>query len=666
MATSKKDVADTIKEHTFRKYQDGDHEWSSMHDKIFNEDTSHKCPTYVHQTPPCQGSCPSGEDVRGWLNIARGIEKPEEGTAWQEYAFRRSTDANPFPSVMGRVCPAPCEDGCNRNQVEDRVGINSVEQYIGDHALEEGYKFEAGPETGKKVAIIGGGPAGLAAAYQLRRKGHGVTVFDDHEKLGGMMMYGIPGYRTPRNVLDGEMNRIIDMGVETRLKTRVGTDVTMESLEKDFDAVLFAIGAQSGRNLPVDGSDAANCISGVAFLAAFNEGRLQAVSGKVVVVGGGDTSIDVASVARRIGNISNINEKDRPENVVLGQTAHDVVDVAKKQGADVMLMSRQPIEKMNAAEHEIDDALREGIEIQGSLTPVEVVKGDNGRATALRVAKMDYSSGKGVVVEGSEYDIECDLIVSAIGQVGNMEGYEEFGNERGLMDADSHYQMPDKPGFFACGDIIRPHLLTTVIGQASVAAESIDHYLKHEKIVKRPKVDVHHFSLLDKLRETNLEPEHFEQEGDKTVRSIDRGLRGTSEDGSKSVGGFAIHNYEDRSAHQIVKSDALFLGHFEYEARHKRQEKVPSAEEVLGHFEERTIPLSEEEVVAEAKRCMSCGMCFECDNCVIYCPQDAVHKTPKNESTMGRYVYTDYDRCIGCHICAEVCPTGYIQMGLGE
>lgn len=666
MATSKKDMADTIKEHTFRKYQDGEHEWSSMHDNIFNEDTSHKCPTYVHQTPPCQGSCPSGEDIRGWLNIARGIEKPEEGSTWQEYAFRRSTDANPFPSVMGRVCPAPCEDGCNRNQVEDRVGINAVEQYIGDHALEEGYKFETGPETGKKVAIIGGGPAGLAAAYQLRRKGHGVTVFDDHEKLGGMMMYGIPGYRTPRNVLDGEMNRIIDMGVETRLKTRVGTDVTIDTLEKDYDAVLFAIGAQSGRNLPVEGSDATNCISGVAFLAAFNEGRLQAVSGKVVVVGGGDTSIDVASVARRIGNISNINEKDRPENIVLGQTAHDVVDVAKKQGADVMLMSRQPIEKMNAAKHEIDDALREGIEIKGSVTPVKVIKGDNGRATALRVANMDYSSGKGVVVEGSEYDIECDLIVSAIGQVGNMEGYEEFGNERGLMDADSHYQMPDKPGFFACGDIIRPHLLTTVIGQASVAADSIDHYLNQEKMGKRPKVDVHHFSLLDKLRETNLEPEHFEQEGDQTVRAIDRGLRGTTEDGSKAVGGFAIHNYEDRSAHQIVKSDALFLGHFEHEARHKRQEKVPSAEEVLGHFEERTIPLSEEEVVAEAKRCMSCGMCFECDNCVIYCPQDAVHKTPKSESTMGRYVYTDYNRCIGCHICAEVCPTGYIQMGLGE
>ncbi len=144
--------------HTFRKFREGEHEWDSMEDLIFNEDHSHRCPTYVHRTPPCQGSCPSGEDIRGWLQIVRGMEQPPEGMSWQEYAFRRSTDANPFPSMMGRVCPAPCQDGCNRNEVEDFVGINSVEQYIGDTAISEGYKFEtAAEETGKKIAIIGGG-----------------------------------------------------------------------------------------------------------------------------------------------------------------------------------------------------------------------------------------------------------------------------------------------------------------------------------------------------------------------------------------------------------------------------------------------------------------------------------------------------------------------------
>ena len=173
--------ADEVKAHTFRKYTDGDHEITRWSEQIFDGDRTHKCPTYVHQTPPCQGSCPSGEDIRGWLNIVRGIEKPADGMDWQEYAFRRSTQANPFPSVMGRVCPAPCQDGCNRNQVEDFVGINAVEQFIGDSALDAGLTFTAGADTGKKVAIIGGGPCGLSAAYQLRLKGHACTIFDDHD-----------------------------------------------------------------------------------------------------------------------------------------------------------------------------------------------------------------------------------------------------------------------------------------------------------------------------------------------------------------------------------------------------------------------------------------------------------------------------------------------------
>jgi len=667
MATSKKDIEENLDGFTKRRFADGEtnEDWKSWGDKIFEGDETYKCPTYVHKTPPCQGSCPSGEDIRGWLNIVRGIEQPTGDMDWKEYAFRRSTDANPFPSTMGRVCPAPCQDGCNRNEVEDFVGINAVEQFIGDSALEAGLGFTAGStESGKKVAIIGGGPAGLSAAYQLRRMGHGATVFDNHSELGGMMRYGIPGYRMPRDVLDGEIGRIISMGVDVKTETSIGTDITIEQLEKDFDAVLFALGAQSGRGLPIDGFDEAeNCISGVAFLEAFNDGRLRAVSGRVVVVGGGDTSIDVASVARRLGHIKNGNESDRPEYVVLGHTAHDVMDVASKEGADVTLISRQPLENMNAAQHELDDATREGVDIQGSVTPISVVRDDSGRAIALRVAKLDYSSGKPEVIEGSEYDIDADLIVSAIGQSGSFPGMDGIANERGLIDADKHFQMPNKPGFFACGDIVRPHLLTTVIGQGSITAETINHYFKNEDFGKRPKVDVHHFDLMEKLEETGKTPETFTPTDDD--RAIDAGLRGTSEDG-KSVGGFAVHNFEDRATHEIIANEELFLGHFEKEARHLRSENVPDSEEVLGHFHERMSGLTEEQTVAEAKRCMSCGMCFECDNCVIYCPQDAVLRTPKDEATMGRYVYTDYDRCIGCHICADVCPTGYIKMGLGD
>jgi glutamate synthase (NADPH/NADH) small chain len=652
MATSRDDMQDN--KLTFRKFEDGDHDWGSMTDQIFKGDFSYKCPTYVHRTPPCQGSCPSGEDIRGWLDIVRGIEKPPKDVTMQEYAFRRSTDANPFPSIMGRVCPAPCEDGCNRNEVEDHVGINSVEQFIGDSALEGKFRF-ACPEktTGKKVAIIGGGPAGLAAAYQLRRLGHESTIYDDHAELGGMMRYGIPGYRTPRDVLDGEINRILDMGgIEVKTNTRVGKDISMEEVEKSHDAVLWALGAKKGRQLPIPNADGApNCLTGVDFLEAFNDGRLKLVSEKVVVIGGGDTSIDVVSVARRLGHITNINEKDRPENVVMGHTAHDVAASATKLGADVTLISRSAIEKMNAAEHEIRDALREGVKIRGQLNPIEVVLDSDGRATALKVAELE-DDGK-TIKEGSEYEIEADLVVAAIGQGGDLTGFEEIGNEHGFIDADQHYQVPGKAGHFVCGDIVRPHLLTTAIGQASIAVESIDHFFKHEDLSKRPKVDKHHFNLLNKLREQGLEPIEFKKE-------VTDDYRGTAS------GKWAVHNYEDRSAHEIIPSDKLFLGHFAYTDRVKRSEDVPDSEEVLGHFKERMKGLTEEQAIEEADRCMSCGMCFECDNCVIYCPQDAIFRVKKDEATMGRYVDTDYAKCVGCHICADVCPTGYIDMAMGE
>jgi NADPH-dependent glutamate synthase beta subunit-like oxidoreductase len=635
---------------TFRRYKDDDHDYTRWSDDIFNEDTSYKCPTYVHRTPPCQGSCPSGEDIRGWLQIVRGIEKPPADMPWQEYAFRRSTAANPFPSIMGRVCPAPCQEGCNRNEVEDFVGINSVEQYIGDHALETGLSFEKpAQETGKKVAIVGGGVAGLAAAYQLRRLGHGATVFDERKELGGMSRYGIPGYRMPRDVMDGEIQRILDMGVELQMQTRVGRDVSFEQLENDYDAILLAIGAQQGRTLNIPGGDAPNCVSGVAFLAAFNESRMHYTANKVVVIGGGDTAMDVVSVARRLGHISTTHENDRPEAVIRNLTAHDVAATASREGSEVMLIYRRPIENMPAAQHEVVTAEKEGIKIRGSLAPVELVLGEDGRARAMRVVEVEWTDGKMKEKPGSEFDIECDLVVPAVGQSGDLTGLEEFDNGRGLIDADKFYQVPDKPGYFVCGDIVRPHLLTTAIGQASVAVDSIDRYLSHKEIDRRPKVDVHHFKLLEKLRETSLQPAKYDH----------------SQDWGTDASAYAVHNYEDRSQHEIIPHDMLYLGHFPYTQRHQRLETGVGADEVLGHFEERFQGLEEADVQAEAERCMSCGMCFECDNCVIYCPQDAVKRTPRESTTMGRYVYTDYDRCIGCHICAEVCPTGYIDMGMG-
>ena len=581
----------------------------------------------------------------------RGIEKPVGDDDKFKYAFYRSTDANPFPAIMGRVCPAPCQEGCNRNEVEDFVGINAVEQYIGDYAREQDLKFAApGKDTGKKVAIIGGGVGGLACAYQLRRMGHAATVFDNHKALGGMMRYGIPGYRTPRDVMDHEIQRILDLGVEVRLNTFVGKDITMEQLRADYDAVVIAIGAQAGRSIPIPGGDAPNCITGVAFLDAYNDGRLRTVSKRVVVIGGGDTAMDVVSVARRLGHIEHTHENERPENIILNQTAQDVAMTAMKEGAEVILAYRRPVDQMPAAVHEVEAAEREGVELRGGLVPISVVIDDSGRATALRVAKADWSSGEMVMIEDSEHDIECDLIVSAIGQGGDLTGMESLDNGRGLIDSDKYFQVPNEKGLFVIGDVVRPHLLTTAIGQASVAADSIDHYLNSKEFDKRPKVDVHHFDLLDKLKETSLQPEAYNHQ---------------DEWGTDSAK-FAVHNYEDRSSQEIIPADKLFLGHFNNTPRNLRPESFIESSNVIDSYEERFRGLAEEDAVKEADRCMSCGMCFECDNCVIYCPQDAVFRVKKDQSTLGRYVDTDYGKCIGCHICSDVCPTGYINMAMGD
>lgn len=659
-----------IQARTFRRFKDGKTQWRSWQDKIFEADKSHKCPEYVLSTPPCQGSCPAGEDIRGYLNIVRGVEKPVGGVPMQEYAWRRLTSANPFPSVMGRVCPAPCESGCNRNEVDDFVGINSVEHYLGEYAIKNNLKFsvpEGVQKSGKKVAIIGGGPAGLSVAYQLTLKGHSCTIFDEHALLGGMMRYGIPGFRTPRAVLDTEIQRIIDLGVEVKLNVHIGKDITLDQIKTDYDAIFMGMGAQAGRPLPVPGAEAPNVVTAMAFLRAFNDGRLQHVGKRVVVIGGGDTSIDVATVARRLGHIKTANPSERTEHIIAGQVAHDVAEVSAKEGAEVVLCSRSPVEKMNANKHEVEEALAEGIEIKGNITPVSVVVGADGRATALRVAELETIGGKQVIKEGTEYDIPADLIVSAIGQAVDFTGLDGFDNGKGLISADKHYQVPGQKGIFVGGDVLRPHLLTTAIGHGRIAAESIDHYLNGEDLGKRPKVDVAYFDVLRKEIEVGLAPEEYHSRSKEEVKKaegfakdIDLGVRGTDRDK------FAVHNFEDRSEKYVIPSTELFLGHFPYTPRNKRNFVTLTAEQVLGHFEERLEALDDKTVVSEAKRCMSCGLCFECDNCVIYCPQTAVFKVKKAQSTTGRYVDTDYSRCIGCHICADVCPTGYIKMGMGD
>lgn len=319
-------------------------------------DQSHKCPIYVRQTPPCSAECPAGEDIRGINRYLNGTTPSDDP---MRSAWETAVDRNPFPAVMGRICPHPCQSGCNRGFHDESVAINAVEHAIGNYAIEAGLPLPGpGPDTGKRVAVIGGGPAGLSAAYQLRRKGHAVTIYDANSKLGGMVLYGIMGYRVDRRVLETEIQRIIDLGVETKMGVRVGRDVTLEQLEAEYDAVFLGVGAQVGRDLPVPGFEGtAGVTNAIDFLRNYEVlGDDMPVGRRVVVIGDGNVAMDVARLALRLGS-------------------------------EAAVVSGVPREEMACFDNEFDDALREGTRMYFQTGTLEVLSGPDG-VSGLRCSSM--------------------------------------------------------------------------------------------------------------------------------------------------------------------------------------------------------------------------------------------------------------------------------------
>ena len=570
-------ILDFANEYEFPEYSD--HE--GINKVVAFGDESHKCPIYVKQVPPCTAGCPAGEDIRGFHNLLTGDEKSDN--KW-DAAWYRIVDSNPFPAIMGRICPHPCESTCNRQHREESIGINAVEQAIGEHGIEAGLKLpQAGPDTGKRVAVIGAGPAGLSVAYQLRRKGHGVTIYDFNDKPGGMMLYGIMGYRVDRKVLDAEVGKIIDLGVETKMGIRVGTDISLEQLEKDYDAVFIGVGAQIGRSLPIEGfSKRPETTNAIDFLRNYElQGDDFKIGKKVVVIGDGNVAMDVARLARRMGSESTI-------------------------------ISAVPREEMNCYPDEFDDAIEEGAKIEYLVGTLEVLESKNG-VQGVKCAKM-VKKEKGeegwdakipfmrYKATGDVFEIESDMIVASIGQTTDMNGFENTINENdSLLKLDKYFRVKGKENVFGGGDALKIDLITTAVGHGRKAADSIDAFLQGKNMPEAPY----------------------------------------------------------REVINVKKQD---LNYFFHSNQTKRRHHV--AENIVGNHNEVLEALTKEQAIEESKRCMSCGLCFDCKQCSSFCPQEAISRYKDNP--IGEVMYTHYTKCVGCHLCALVCPTGYIQMGMGE
>ncbi|MBU0517800.1 FAD-dependent oxidoreductase, partial [bacterium] len=308
-------------------------------------ETSSLRPEYIQKLAPCMDGCPNQTDIRGIMNALNLAEKHGR-TREESYkdAWDIVTNNNPYPAVCGRVCPHPCESACNRKELEGSVGINNIERFIGDIALDQSYTFPAPAEKfDEKIAVIGAGPAGMSCAYQLAKLGYPVTVFEAFPKAGGMLRYGIPAYRLPREILDKETDRILEMGVELKLNTAVGKDIPYEDLQKEYKVIFVGIGAHQGKKLGLDGEDAENIWTGTEFLNKFNSGISLDLGDHVVVIGGGDTAIDAARVSRRLG-------------------------------AEVTILYRRTREEMPAIDPEIDGALEEGIKIHYLAAPLQITK----------------------------------------------------------------------------------------------------------------------------------------------------------------------------------------------------------------------------------------------------------------------------------------------------
>ncbi|WP_126446526.1 NAD(P)-binding protein [Sulfuricystis multivorans] len=410
-------------------------------------------PVYVDRLPPCNAACPAGENIQGWLYHAEAGD--------YEAAWRALVENNPLPAIMGRVCYHPCEGACNRQHLDEAVGINSVERFLGDEAIKRGWRF-AKPETksGKKVLVVGAGPSGLSCAYHLARLGHQVEIREAAPYPGGMMRFGIPKYRLPREVIDAEVARILELGVTLKLNAKVGD--LEAAMQEGFDAAFLAVGAHIGKRAYIPAGTAAKMLDAVSVLRSLAGDEKPQLGRRVVVYGGGNTAIDVARSVKRLG-------------------------------AEPVIVYRRTRDKAPAHDSEIEEALEEGVMIKWLAT---IKHADAGEITIEKMVLDD----KGFPQPTGEFEtLAADSVVMALGQDVDLSLLEKVP---GLEVKDGVVQvgpnmMTGRPGIFAGGDMVPSERTVTVaVGHGRQAARHIDAWLKGETYLPPPK---HEPATFDKL-----------------------------------------------------------------------------------------------------------------------------------------------------------------------
>jgi NADPH-dependent glutamate synthase beta subunit-like oxidoreductase len=414
-------------------------------------------PVYVDLLPPCNAGCPAGENIQAWLAHMKADD--------HEAAWRQLTLDNPFPAVHGRVCYHPCEIACNRAELDEAISIHGVERFLGDLAIERGWTFEPpATKTNRRILVVGAGPSGLSAAYHLARIGHDVTIRDSGELPGGMMRYGIPAYRLPRQVLDAEIDRLRDLGVDFEQNHPV-RDLEAERSEGGFDAVFVAVGAHLSKRVDIPNEDASRVLDAVEFLRGVETGAQPPLRGTVAVYGGGNTAMDAARVARRLG------------------------------ADDTIIVYRRTRDQMPAHEDEAADAEEEGIRINWLRTISSMGDDD----LTVEIQELDeHGRPHGT---GRFETLEADTLILALGQESDtafLRGIPGIDFRDDVVQVSKVSLMTGAPGIFAGGDAVPSQRTVTIgVGHGKRAARSIDAWLRSEHYVPPPKHEHADFEKLN-------------------------------------------------------------------------------------------------------------------------------------------------------------------------